>query len=130
MRATHEDASSKRSSSKKRRRSNRPRRQRVLHQPVLVNTPAVAATAGGTDTLAATAGGTDTLAATAAEQTFFAQACAFPAMELESDDAKPLLLRPEQLERRLWLRRQVTRLMAGLGTFSIIATAIQIASNV
>ena len=120
MRATHEDASSKRSSSKKRRRSNRPRRQRVLHQPVLVNTPAVAATAGGTDTLAATA----------AEQTFFAQACAFPAMELESDDAKPLLLRPEQLERRLWLRRQVTRLMAGLGTFSIIATAIQIASNV
>ena len=94
------------------------------------STDTLAATAGSTDTLAATAGGTDTLAATAAEQTFFAQACDFPVTALESDDAKPLLLRPEQLERRLWLRRQVTRLMAGLGTFSIIATAIQIASSV
>lgn len=71
-------------------------------------------------------------AATPIEQDFFAAAAEFPVaeLELEVEAEKPLLLRPEQLQRRLWFRRQVTRLMAGLGAFSLVTTAIRIASSI
>lgn len=66
-----------------------------------------------------------------AEQAFFSVTFDHSASELElvRDDPEPLLLRPEQLQRRLWFRRQVARLMAGVGAFSIITTAIRLASG-
>jgi len=44
------------------------------------------------------------------------------------DDPELAPLTSQQLERRLRLRRQVVRLMAGLGTFSAVVTAIRVAS--
>jgi len=63
------------------------------------------------------------------EQAFFAVTVDRSATEPVHDDAEPLLLRPEQLERRRWFRRQVARLMANAGAFSVIAIAIRIASG-
>lgn len=70
------------------------------------------------------------IAASPAEQTFFSVPVDHLASEPELvHDAEPLLLRPEQLQRRLWFRRQVARLMAGVGAFSVITTAIRLASG-
>jgi hypothetical protein len=44
------------------------------------------------------------------------------------DDDDSLLLTPEQQQRRRWFRRQVTRLVAGMGAFGTIAMAARIAS--
>jgi hypothetical protein len=44
------------------------------------------------------------------------------------DDDDALLLTPEQQQRRRWFRRQVTRLVAGMGAFGTIAMAVRIAS--
>ena len=70
------------------------------------------------------------LAASPAEQTFFSVAVEPTALEPVHEDVEPLLLRPDQLERRYWFRRQVARLMAGLGAFTVITTAIRIATSV
>ena len=47
---------------------------------------------------------------------------------LITDDVDPLLLTPEQQQRRQWFRRQVTALMAGMGAFGTAAIAVRIAS--
>jgi hypothetical protein len=44
------------------------------------------------------------------------------------DDDDSLLLTPEQQQRRRWFRRQVTRLVAGMGAFGTVAMAVRIAS--
>jgi hypothetical protein len=44
------------------------------------------------------------------------------------DDDDSLLLTPEQQQRRRWFRRQVTRLVAGMGAFGTVAMALRIAS--
>jgi hypothetical protein len=45
-----------------------------------------------------------------------------------TDDVDSLLLTPQQQQRRQWLRRQVTALMAGMGVFGTAAIAVRIAS--
>jgi hypothetical protein len=45
---------------------------------------------------------------------------------IDADDS--WLLTPEQQQRRQWFRRQVTRLVAGMGAFGTVAMAVRIAS--
>jgi hypothetical protein len=45
---------------------------------------------------------------------------------LATDEPHLARLTQEQWQRRLWFRRQVTRVMAGLGAFALVATAIRI----
>jgi hypothetical protein len=147
MKATRKVRSSKRSKSKSRRRSNKVRRQRKPPQ-LASGTRAEeqhnegASPSGSEPELSlpnrecasrlADDGGA--IAASPAEQAFFAVTVDRSATEPVHDDPEPhdpepLLLRPEQLERRLWFRRQVARLMAGAGAFSVITIAIRIASS-
>lgn len=145
MKATREVRSSKRSKSKSRRRATKVRRQRKppqlesrtgaqeqshddsasLHrsEPELSLSNAECANDLPDDDGA--------IAANPEEQSFFSATVDHSATEPEPvhDDAEPLLLRPEQLQRRLWFRRQVARLMAGVGAFSVITTAIRLASG-
>lgn len=145
MKATREVRSSKRSKSKSRRRSNKVRRQRKPPQ-LASRTDAdeqahnESASLHGSEPELSPSNGEcandlpddgGAIAANPAEQSFFSVTVDHLATEPEPlhDDAEPLLLRPEQLQRRLWFRRQVARLMAGVGAFSIITTAIRLASG-
>lgn len=45
---------------------------------------------------------------------------------LDDEPEENPLLSPEHLRRRLWFRRQVTRLMAGLGAFSVVVVVMRL----
>ena len=143
MKATRKVRPSKRSKSKSRRRSNKARRQR--RPPQLASSTRAEDQAHNEGaclhrsepelSLPNRASANDVpddggaIAASPAEHAFFAVTVDRSAAEPVHDDAEPLLLRPEQLERRLWFRRQVARLMTGVAAFSVITTAIRIASS-